>query len=257
LAFPVAKSNCKLSDDFDACLKNPPVSWWIASPIRRAFDIAVAAVVLVLTFVPMLIIGACVELSSKGRAVFAQDRLGLGGRPFRIYKFRSMSERHGENRGSGLTKAGDSRITRLGQYLRRFKLDELPQFFNILRGDMSLVGPRPKLAQYSALSNMPYRPGITGTATLAFRHEEEVLRDVHRDSVEKFYAENIKPIKARLDVCYMCRATPLSDLRVIGATVLHCVAPTLSSSLIRVGVGSGNGAGRTKSTVPEESPSTH
>ncbi len=231
------------------------MSRWIASPVRRALDIAIAAVVLMVCFIPMLIIGACVRLNSKGRAVFFQDRVGRGGRLFRIYKFRSMSESHEEKRGSGLTKGGDSRITALGQTLRRFKLDELPQFFNILRGDMSLVGPRPKLAQYSSLSNMPYRPGITGTATLAFRHEEEVLRSVHRDNVEKFYAEHIKPLKARLDVCYMCKATPLSDLRVIAATALHCLVPGRTLSQMQAGVNSVSGAGTTQSTLPEESSS--
>jgi lipopolysaccharide/colanic/teichoic acid biosynthesis glycosyltransferase len=153
------------------------MSRWIASPARRALDVSLAASVLVFLAVPMLIIGACIRLTSKGRAVFSQDRVGLGGRPFRIYKFRSMSEvHHGVNAGSGLTKGGDSRVTSLGQFLRNFKLDELPQIYNILRGDMSLVGPRPKLSQYAALSNMPYRPGITGAATIAFRREEEILR---------------------------------------------------------------------------------
>ena len=104
---------------------------------------------------------------------------------------------------------------------RKFKFDEIPQFYNILRGEMSVVGPRPKLPRYTEISNMPYRPGITGPATIAFCREEEILRNVDLRNIDLFYAEHIKPLKACLDVCYMCRATPLSDLRIILATAFH------------------------------------
>ncbi len=227
------------------------MSGWIASPARRALDVSLAASVLAFLSVPMLIIGACIRLTSRGRAVFFQDRLGKGGRLFRIYKFRSMYENRGENAGSRITKAGDSRVTPLGKYLRNFKLDELPQFFNILRGDMSLVGPRPKLSEHTSLSNMPYRPGITGEATIAFRREEDVLRTVDPDEMDSFYSERIKPLKARLDVCYMCKATLHSDLRVIGATFLHCVALTRNSSAMRSG---GTGASRIEGISPKGNP---
>lgn len=168
----------------------------------------------------MLIIGACVRFTSKGRALFSQDRVGLDGQLFRIYKFRSMTQVSGTPSGQGLTKGGDSRITPVGRFLRRFKLDELPQSYNVLRGDMSIVGPRPKLPQYAEILNLPYRPGITGLATLAFRNEEGLLRSVDDADLDRIYDEQIKPLKARLDVCYMCHATLFSDLRIIAATAL-------------------------------------
>ena len=148
---------------------------------------------------------------------------------FNIIKFRSMAERHA---GPGLTTEGDSHVTPVGGFLRRFKLDEMPQFYNVLTGDMSVVGPRPKLPQFTAIPNMPYRPGITGLASLAFRSENQILGRVPPERVEHFYEERIMPLKANLDVCYMCQATPASDAQVIAATALSCVAPSLLPRLL-------------------------
>jgi lipopolysaccharide/colanic/teichoic acid biosynthesis glycosyltransferase len=115
--------------------------------------------------------------------------------------------------------------------MRKFKLDELPQLLNILGGEMSLVGPRPKLPQYAALLNMPYRPGITGAATLAFHREEEMLHNVEAGEMDRFYVQTIKPVKARLDACYMCHATFVSDMRIVAATVFSCLIPQPESAL--------------------------
>lgn len=210
---------------FNGCLKHPPMSRWSGSAVRRGFEMLVAIFVLIVFAVPMLLIAAFVRLSSKGESIFAQPRVGRRGQLFHILKFRSMAESQGNSAGPGLTKSGDRRVTNLGRILRRFKLDELPQFINILRGDMSLVGPRPKLPKYAAIPNMPYRPGITGLATLAFRREEEILRSVDTRDMDDFYTEHIKPMKAKLDVCYMCKATPASDLRLIAATFFGCFIP--------------------------------
>lgn len=210
---------------------SPAASRWTLSLLKRFFDISVALLVLTLFAAPMLAIALIIRLNSPGPALFRQQRVGRGGWLFTIYKFRSMTVSSGA--GIGLTKDGDRRVTALGRWLRKMKLDELPQFYNVLRGDMSLVGPRPKLPQYVAMHDMPYRPGITGAATLAFRREEELLSRIHPTDIENFYHRHIKPLKARIDARYMCRATPWSDLRIIAATFLACIASPRMPSVVR------------------------
>lgn len=218
---------CKRTEpvSFEGCLSTPPASSWIISRTRRSFDIFIALFALIISAIPMLIIAICVRITSKGEILFSQNRMGLGGRLFRIHKFRSMAENRGKNAGHGLTMDGDLRVTPIGRFIRKFKLDELPQFYNVLRGDMSLVGPRPKMPRYAGFSKMPYRPGITGVATVAFRCEGEILRSVDADRMDLFYTEQIKPLKARLDACYMCGATPFSDICVLASTALSCIMP--------------------------------
>jgi lipopolysaccharide/colanic/teichoic acid biosynthesis glycosyltransferase len=209
----------------DTCLENPPASRWIMSRTRRVIDLLFASSVLAILAIPMMVIGACVRLTSDGSAFFSHERVGRNGSRFKIYKFRSMVADSKINTGPGVTRANDERITTIGHFLRTLKLDELPQFYNVLRGDMSLVGPRPKSTRYAAISNMPCRPGITGAATIAFRSEEELLRDVDPGDLESFYSAHIKPTKARIDVCYMCQASPLSDCKVLASTLLCCILP--------------------------------
>jgi lipopolysaccharide/colanic/teichoic acid biosynthesis glycosyltransferase len=205
-------------------LLSPTASAWSLSRGKRLFDFLFALAVLALCAAPMLFIAVCIRLTSPGPALFRQQRVGRMGRLFWVYKFRSMSY-NSRSPGIGLTRKDDGRVTSFGRWLRRLKLDELPQFLNVLRGEMSVVGPRPKLPQYMAIENMPYRPGITGAATLAFRREEEILGRVHPAQVEDFYHRHIKPLKARMDARYMCRATFASDLRIIASTFFACIAP--------------------------------
>lgn len=219
---------CHRSEFFQECLETSPASQWVGSRTRRCIDIAFSLAVLTVSAVPMLIISAAIRLTSRGRAIFSQERVGMNGRLFRIYKFRSMTEARIEQ-GPDLTRAGDNRVTTVGRFLRRFKVDELPQFYNVLRGDMSLVGPRPKLRQYCPMSCMRYRPGITGPATIVFRHEEEMMRGLAPHELDDFYAQHIKPVKALIDTCYMCKATPSSDLSIIRETLLGCARPLASS----------------------------
>jgi lipopolysaccharide/colanic/teichoic acid biosynthesis glycosyltransferase len=211
----------------------PNPSKWTMSVAKRILDLSVAFLALILLAVPLLAIAVCVRLSSRGPALFIQGRVGRGGRLFAIYKFRSMAV--GSNAGLALTRSGDIRVTSFGSWMRRFKLDELPQFYNILRGEMSLVGPRPKLPFFESLVNMPYRPGITGAATLAFRSEEEILSTVQISQLEQFYAREIKPLKAQLDTQYMSNATFWSDMGLIAKTFLTCIAPGKASSMVERG----------------------
>jgi len=195
-------------------------SSWALSSLRRAMEITVA-VAAVIVFLPiMLITGALVRFGSPGPVFFRQKRMGRNGKVFTLYKFRSMCPKKGRN--SSITVSGDDRITPVGALLRRYKLDELPQFWNVLRGDMSLVGPRPKLPHHEAL-HMACRPGITGVATLAFRNEEELLSAVPEDQLEVFYETFVKPAKAQLDLDYMRKATLGSDLKILWRTASACL----------------------------------
>ena len=198
---------------------------WSLSLSKRIVDIAVSILALAVSAVPMLLIAILIRLSSKGRATFVQHRVGMKGRHFPMYKFRSMTACEGKGRGPNLTRDGDVRITGLGRWLRKFKLDELPQFYNVFRGDMSLVGPRPKLPQYAEKASLQFRPGLTGAATLAFRCEEEILKQVHPDHLDSFYLHSIKPLKERIDVRYMRTATLWSDLGLIFETFRVAFVP--------------------------------
>lgn len=168
----------------------------------------------------MLLAALFVWLDSPGPVFFRQRRMGRQGREFTLYKFRSMKTARGC--GACITVVGDKRITPVGAVLRRYKIDELPQFWNVLRGDMGLVGPRPKLPHHEAL-HLDCRPGITGVATLAFHKEEEFLSGIPAEELEGFYETFVKPAKANIDREYMRTATVASDVKVIVRTALSCV----------------------------------
>ena len=212
--------------DADAASESDDVSAWALSRTRRAIDFAVALAVLITLLPLMLVVGVAVRLSSSGPAFFKQKRMGREGRVFTIYKCRSMRVESDDS--SPITVTGDSRITRIGGILRRYKLDELPQFWNVLRGDMSLIGPRPKLPHHEAL-HMRFRPGITGAATLAFRFEEEMLSQVPREHLDAYYERYVKPSKARIDQEYMRSATWRSDIGIFWQTAKACFADRESS----------------------------
>jgi lipopolysaccharide/colanic/teichoic acid biosynthesis glycosyltransferase len=178
-------------------------------------DLTVAALALLVCLPVMLAVAIAIRLDSRGPTLFRQKRMGRDGKEFVLLKFRSMYA--SSVPGKCVTVNGDLRITRVGVFLRCFKLDELPQLWNVVKGDLSLVGPRPKLAHLEPLL-MPFRPGITGAATLVFRREESLLASVPEDNLVAFYHTFVKPSKAQMDQDYMQGATLLSDLRILFET---------------------------------------
>jgi lipopolysaccharide/colanic/teichoic acid biosynthesis glycosyltransferase len=214
---------------------------WVRQRLARVFDAACAASALVL-ILPLLAMLALVVLVDAGSpALFSQTRVGKDGRPFRIWKFRTM---HAGSRGSAITASEDPRITRSGAVLRKFKLDELPQLFNVLKGDMSLVGPRPETPEYVELrapawqAVLAVRPGITDLATLVYRDEETVLGS--SSDPDALYRETILPEKLRLNLAYLRARSFWQDLRLIFLTVRYSLFPdSFDSNRIRRAFGIG------------------
>jgi lipopolysaccharide/colanic/teichoic acid biosynthesis glycosyltransferase len=191
--------------------------------IKRFMDIAVSATGLVLLAPAFAVLALAVRLTSPGPVFFRQERLGRHGRRFRIFKFRSMV-RDADRLGGQLTVSGDARITPFGRVLRRYKLDELPQLLNVLRGEMTMVGPRPEVPEYADMFPRSYRrilqvkPGITHSATLFFRNEERLLSRVA--DPRTFYIERVMPYKMMLYVEEMGRRSLLRDVLTILDTAL-------------------------------------
>ena len=188
---------------------------------KRIFDLTIAILGLIIIAVPMALIAILLRITSGSPIVFTQERVGKGGQIFYVKKFRTMSVRSVED--SSITVAGDSRVTAVGSYLRRWKLDELPQLWNVLVGEMSLVGPRPDVPGYADKLQgddrklLLLRPGITGPATLAYRNEEEILAKVS-DPVQ-YNNEIIYPDKVRINLEYMEKCSLMQDLKYILETM--------------------------------------
>lgn len=191
---------------------------------KRLFDVVFAALALLLLGPVLLAVALWVLFDSPGPVFFRQQRVGRGGQLFGIYKFRTMRV-GAEAAGPQITVGHDARITRAGAWLRRSKLDELPQFFNVLRGDMSVVGPRPEVPRYVALypadvrdTVLSVRPGITDLASIAFRDESVLL--ANSPDPERTYTEQILPTKLRYAQHYVRQRSLWLDLRIIVWTVL-------------------------------------
>jgi len=196
---------------------------------KRILDCTAAATGLLLLGPLLLLVAVLVKLTSAGPAFYVQQRIGKCGREFRIVKFRSMV-RDAERHGPGITSGGDVRVTRFGTMLRRLKIDELPQLWNVLKGEMSLVGPRPELPQYVAgytpeqRQVLTIRPGITDPAALAYRREEDLLA---RDpEPEIFYRQEVLPRKLKLNLAYLEQVSFARDLRLILTTIQSLVVPS-------------------------------
>ena len=205
-------------------------------PARKGFppvlDACLAGLVLLAASPLMVLVGLAVRLSSPGPVLFRQTRVGRHGREFVLFKFRSM---HPNDERIQFTADGDARVTLFGRILRKAKLDELPELWNVIRGDMSLVGPRPEVPQYVDKSDplwaetLRYRPGISDPATLALRNEGEMLARLGIDR-EKFYREVLLPYKCGEYVRYQRRRTFWSDLKVLFMSLIVIFLPSLAGA---------------------------
>jgi len=188
---------------------------------KRAFDFFCAACGLTILMPLFAVIGLAIKWDSPGPIFFRGERVGLGGKPFRIFKFRTMVA-NAARRGPGITAQGDARITRIGRFLRQYKIDELPQLFNVLRGEMSLVGPRPEDPRYVARYTpeqrrvLRARPGITSPASFNYRNEEHLLIG---EDWEHQYIQTILPHKLQIELDYLATRTLWSDLKLIFQTL--------------------------------------
>jgi lipopolysaccharide/colanic/teichoic acid biosynthesis glycosyltransferase len=195
--------------------------------VKRILDVVGSALGLLLLLPVLAVVAVIIKLDSPGPIFFRQERIGRGGRSFRIFKFRSMVIGAARN-GPALTVRADTRITRVGIFLRRSKLDELPQLINVLAGDMSIVGPRPEVPEFMKFYApdqraiiLSMRPGITDYAAILFRDESSLL-DPNSDPVE-VYRHRITPIKFAYYERYSREIGVLNDLRIILATILLLV----------------------------------
>jgi lipopolysaccharide/colanic/teichoic acid biosynthesis glycosyltransferase len=188
---------------------------------KRGFDLVVSGLMLLVTWPLLLAVAVAVRVDSKGPALFRQERVGLDGETFRIHKFRSMSVEHD---GALVSGTRDGRVTRVGRFLRRSKLDELPQIFDVFVGCMSLVGPRPEVPIYVDMWPadmrpviLSVRPGITDPASIAMRNEAEELAAA--EDPERHYIESLLPRKAAMYVDYVRSRSFTGDLAIIGRTL--------------------------------------
>jgi lipopolysaccharide/colanic/teichoic acid biosynthesis glycosyltransferase len=187
--------------------------------MKRLFDSICVLPALPMLVLVFAVVGLAIRLTSRGPVLFLQKRMGRHRRTFTILKFRTMEQ--SENcRHNCVTTSENQRFTPIGPFLRRWKLDELPQLLNVLMGDMSLVGSRPKLPEHQ-LGDLLCRPGITGAATLAFAREEQVLAFLPSRDLNDFYLTVVLPAKRRLDLEYMTSATLFSDFKLIVDTVFR------------------------------------
>ena len=189
--------------------------------LKRIFDITLSLFGLIILLPFMLIIAILIKIDSKGPVFFKQIRVTKNGKEFKIFKYRTM--RVGSDKYSQITVGKDGRITKIGSFLRKYKLDEIPQLINVLIGDMSLVGPRPEVPKYVALYTdeqkeiLKVRAGITDYASIEFSDENDLLAS--EEEPEKAYIEKIMPKKIELNKKYLSETSVLTDIRIILLTI--------------------------------------
>lgn len=191
--------------------------------IKRAFDVIASSIGLIVLSPIFLIMSILIKIDSKGPVFFKQERVGLNRQPFKIFKFRTMVN-DAEKKGRQITVGSDSRITKVGHFIRKYKLDEFPQLINVFKGEMSLVGPRPEVPRYVELYDakqeqiLLVKPGITDYASIEFRNENDILgKSLNPD---KEYIENIMPSKIDLNMKYIKEISLLTDIKIIMKTLI-------------------------------------
>jgi lipopolysaccharide/colanic/teichoic acid biosynthesis glycosyltransferase len=234
-------------------------SAWSVSAVKRVFDCACVLLALPMLLPLALAVAAAVRFTSPGPVLFLQKRAGRHGRVFTIFKFRTMIHfgiHAGTQAGNGhhpITTQDNQRFTPSGPFLRRWKLDELPQLLNVLLGDMSLVGPRPKMPEH-AIHDLLCRPGLTGMATLAFAEEEAILARVPAEQLDDCFYKVVLPAKRQIDAQYMECATLSTDLRLLVKSVLRRWETPTAEELIGVAA---SGAERNKLEAAVRVPVEH
>ncbi|TVR78553.1 MAG: sugar transferase [Chitinophagaceae bacterium] len=192
--------------------------------MKRIFDIFFSATGLVFLFIPFLIVALWIKTDSKGAVFFKQKRIGLNANPFYIYKFRTMFV-DSDKKGHLTVGQKDNRITKAGFFLRKYKIDELPQLINILLGEMSFVGPRPEVEKYVNYYNesqrqvLSVKPGLTDFASLMYFDENRILES--KENPEEAYIKEIMPHKLKLNLEYIQQQSFLLDLKIIFRTLLR------------------------------------
>jgi lipopolysaccharide/colanic/teichoic acid biosynthesis glycosyltransferase len=190
--------------------------------VKRLFDLFSSLSGLIILSPLFVIVELLIKLDSSGSVFHRGRRIGKDGRPFYIYKFRTMVA-DASKRGPAITTIDDQRITGVGSFLRKTKIDELPQLINVVKAEMSLVGPRPEDPRYVELYTpeqrrvLKVRPGITSAASFAYRHEEQILSE---SDLEKTYCTEVLPAKLKIDLDYLSRRTLFSDLILILRTII-------------------------------------
>lgn len=194
--------------------------------IKRIFDFFAALVGIIIISPILVIVSIAIKFDSPGKVMFLQKRVGRNGKSFYIYKFRTMVS-DAEKLGKQITVGKDSRITKVGAFLRKYKIDELPQLFNVLKGDMSFVGPRPEVPKYVELYTeeqrkvLSVRPGITDLASLKYSDENDILGKV--DNPEEYYINVIMRDKLNLNLEYIEKSNLFFDISLIIKTIIKCI----------------------------------
>lgn len=189
---------------------------------KRIFDLLLSLPSLVVLFPVFLASAILIKLETPGPMIFSQERIGKGKRVFKLYKFRTMVK-DASRMGPPVTRANDGRITNVGKLLRKFKVDEMLQIINVIKGDMSVIGPRPEIKKYVDMFQEDYeqvlriKPGMTDYALIAFRNEEEILSRFH--DVEEGYVKEVLPEKIKLYKKYMAEMSLVTDIRIFFGTI--------------------------------------